>query len=234
MNVPLISQLAELRKRCIWILLVWGFFFIVCVIYSRQLYLLLAEPLLRLQEGSLIAIEVASPVFVPLKLAAFVSFLAALPVFFHQLWGFIVPGLYRKEKLIAFPLLLSSLLLFYCGMLFVYFVVLPLTLNFFHRFSPQDIDLLTDINQYFNFVIRFLVVFGFIFELPIIIFFLVRGGIVNLDYLKKGRRYFIVGSFIIAMLLTPPDIFSQTLLAVPMCLLYECGLLVASWGRRGI
>ena len=232
MTIPLIEQLSELRRRCISVLVVWILFFIVCAIYARQLYLLVAKPLLLLNDSSLIAIEVASPVLVPLKLAAFVSFICSLPVFLYQLWAFIAPGLYKREKSIALPLLLSSLLLFYLGMTFVYFVVLPLALNFFHQFAPQGVGLMTDINQYFNFVLRFFIVFGFIFELPIALFVLVKGGLLSVERLRQGRRYFIVGSFVIAMLLTPPDIFSQTLLAVPMCLLYELGLLLAAWGGK--
>lgn len=232
MNIPLIQQLTELRSRCVSILVVWLVFFIVCAIYSRQLYVLMAEPLLGLADGSLIAVEVASPVLVPLKLAAFTSFLLAMPVILYQLWGFIAPGLYRREKFIALPLLLSSLVLFYLGIAFVYYVVLPLALSFFHRIAPENVGLMTDINQYFNFVIRFFIVFGVIFELPIVIFVLVRSGLISIARLQQGRRYVIVGCFVLAMLLTPPDVFSQALLAIPMCLLYEVGVLLAVLDRR--
>ena len=227
MNVPLIQQLAELRSRCISVLVLWLIFFVLCALYSRQLYTLIAEPLLQLADASLIAVEVASPILIPLKLAAFVSFILIMPVFLYQLWGFIAPGLYQREKFIVFPLLLSSLLLFYLGIAFVYYVVLPLTLGFFHRIAPDNLGLMTDISHYFNFVIRFFIVFGLIFELPIAIFVLVRSRLVSIAHLRRGRRYVIVGCFILAMLLTPPDVFSQALLAIPMCLLYELGLLGA-------
>ena len=162
MNVPLVRHLAELRYRVLLVFAVWLVFFVVCAIYARQLYGLAAHPLLKLlpADGSLVAVEVASPVLVPLKLAAFISFIVSLPVVLHQAWSFISPGLYSKEKFIAFPLLFSSLLLFYLGMAFVYYVVLPLTLQFFHRITPEEVRLMTDIGKYFNFVIRFFIVFG--------------------------------------------------------------------------
>lgn len=238
-NLPLIRHLSELRSRLLIVFAIWLLLFVICAIYSRQLYGLIADPLIRLlpTDGSLIAIEVASPVLVPLKLAAFASFVLALPVVLHQLWSFISPGLYRKEKLIALPLLFSSVLLFYLGMAFVYYLVLPLVLQFFHRIAPEDVQLMTDMRKYLNFVLRFLIVFALIFELPIALFLVVRGGLVSLARLKSARRYVIVGCFVIAMLLTPPDIFSQLLLAVPMVVLYEVGLLLIwvdqkFWRRR--
>lgn len=239
MNLPLVRHLSELRSRLLIVFVVWLVLFIICAIYSRQLYGLVAQPLLRLlpTDGALITIEVAAPVLVPLRLAAFTSFILSLPVFLHQLWSFISPGLYSKEKLIALPLLLSSLVLFYAGMAFVYYLVLPLALQFFHRITPEDVQLMTDMRRYLSFVVRFFVVFGLIFELPIALFLLARSGLVSLARLKQARRYVIVGCFVIAMLLTPPDIFSQLLLAVPMVVLYEVGLLLILvdqkfWRRR--
>ena len=229
MSIPLVRHLAELRSRTFVVLMIWFALFILCAVYARQLYGLVADPLLSLlpSDGSLVAIEVASPVLVPLKLAAFASFVLALPAVLHQAWSFISPGLYSREKFIALPLLLSSLLLFYLGMAFVYYVVLPLTLQFFHRIAPHEVQLMTDMGRYFNFVLRLFLVFGLIFELPVAIFLCAHVGILAPSRLRRGRRYVVVGCFVVAMFLTPPDIFSQVLLAVPMWLLYEVGLLLA-------
>ena len=231
-SVPLAQHLTELRARCLWAVALWLAVFIFFALFARDLYAIVADPLLRRLPagGGLIAVDVASPFVAPLKLALWLSFFLAAPVFLYQLWMFIGPGLYPKERLFVLPLLAATILLFYLGLAFVYYVVLPLALAFFHRIGPQDILIMTDINRYLNFVLRLAFAFGVVFEMPVAVYLAVRSGLVRTQTLRRGRRYMIVLCFVLAMLLTPPDVFSQILLALPMWLLYEVGLFAASLG----
>ncbi|MBE8182696.1 MAG: twin-arginine translocase subunit TatC [Candidatus Portiera sp.] len=231
-RLPILEHLAELRRRFLLIIALWFGLFLLCAYFAADMYHLIALPLLAElpQGGNLVAVDVASPFIAPLKLAAFSSMLLILPVAFYQLWFFIAPGLYKKEKRLALPLLLSTILLFYVGLLFVYFGVMPLALSFFYRIAPEGVQIMTDINRYLSFVLRLAFAFGTAFELPLVILILVKSGLVSVVWLKANRSYVIVGCFVAAMLLTPPDIFSQILLAVPLCLLYEAGILLSGFG----
>ena len=230
-SLPILEHLAELRRRCFIIVGIWLLLFIACAYFAGELYSLIAAPLIDKlpQGGALVAVDVASPFIAPLKLAAFISLFIAMPLAIQQIWYFVAPGLYVKEKRLVVYLLLSTMALFYLGVLFVYFILIPLTLDFFYRIAPEGVQIMTDINRYLNFILRLSIVFGLAFELPIAIFVLVRFGLVKLSTLRHNRRYIVVGCFIAAMLLTPPDIFSQVLLAIPMCLLYEVGILLSAW-----
>lgn len=229
-QLPILGHLAELRRRFLLIMLLWLGLFLLCAYFAADLYYLVALPLLAElpQGGSLVAVDVASPFVAPLKLAAFMSMLLVMPVGFYQLWFFIAPGLYHKEKRLAMPLLLATVLFFYVGITFVYLVVMPITLGFFYRIAPESVQIMTDINSYLSFVLRLAFAFGVAFEMPLVILVLVKSGLVSIAWLKAKRSYIIVGCFVVAMLLTPPDVFSQILLAIPLWLLYEGGILLSS------
>ena len=190
----------------------------------------MAQPLMQsLPAGtSMIATDVTSPFLVPFKLTLYVSILLAMPLILHQAWGFISPGLYKHEKKFALPLLASSIALFYGGVAFAYFVVFPVLFGFFTAIAPEGVAVMTDISRYLDFVITLFIAFGVAFELPIAILLMVWSGITTVDSLREKRPYVVVGCFVIGMLLTPPDIISQTLLAVPMWMLFEAGVFVAS------
>jgi sec-independent protein translocase protein TatC len=224
-----LEHLIELRgrliKACLSVLLV-----LVCLLpFSRKLYSLLASPMLAsLPEGSnMIAIDVASPFLAPFKLALLLSVIIAIPFVLYQLWAFVAPALFRHEKRLARPLLFSSVLLFYLGCAFAYFVVFPLVFGFMTRVAPEGVSVMTDISRYLDFVITLFLAFGITFEVPIATIILVATGLVTTDKLARARPYVIVGAFAIGMLLTPPDVISQTLLAIPMWVLYELGVLFA-------
>jgi sec-independent protein translocase protein TatC len=225
----LIEHLLELRNRLLKCVVVIGVIFLGLFYFARELYALVAEPLQSvLPEGtSMIATEVASPFLAPFKLTLYLSIFAAMPFILHQGWSFIAPGLYRHEKKLAVPLLASSIVLFYAGAAFAYFVVFPLMFGFFTSIAPEGVSVMTDITSYLDFVLALFLAFGLAFELPIAIVLLVWAGITDVASLKQKRPYIIVGCFIIGMLLTPPDIISQTLLALPMWVLFEAGLLFA-------
>lgn len=233
-SLPIIEHLAELRRRCMIIFGSWLLLFIICAYYAAHIYSFIAAPLINQlpQEGSLIAVDVASPFIAPLKLAAFISIFVVMPFAIQQIWYFVAPGLYAFERRLAIYILLSTTILFYLGVIFVYFILIPLVLGFFYRIAPEGVQIMTDINRYLNFVLRLSIVFGFAFELPIAVFVLVRSKLVKLQTLRNSRRYVIVGCFVVAMLLTPPDVFSQAILAIPMCLLYEAGILLSAWSMR--
>ena len=180
----------------------------------------------------MIATGVASPFLTPFKLTLVVSLFLSMPVVLQQIWGFIAPGLYQHEKRIAVPLLVSSILLFYGGMAFAYFVVFPIMFGFFASVTPEGVSMMTDIGQYLDFVLTLFFAFGVAFEIPVATFLLIWVGIVEVDTLRKSRPYVIVGCFVVGMILTPPDVFSQTLLAVPMWMLFEVGLLFGSLVRK--
>lgn len=227
----LISHLVELRQRLIYSLLAVGIMFIVLFYFAAELYQLLALPLLQqLPDGQqLIATGVASPLFAPLKLSFALSILICLPFLFYQLWTFVAPGLYPNERQLFWPLLFSSVLLFYLGMVFAYFVVFPLIFGFFTAVAPAIVTVTPDISEYLNFTLKLFFAFGVAFEVPVATVLLIRTRVVSIEQLQQARPYVIVGAFVLGMLLTPPDVLSQVLLALPMWLLFELGILV---GRR--
>lgn len=225
----LLSHLAELRStllKCVGTILV---IFLALIYFARDIYHWLATPLMvHLPEGtSMIATDVGAPFFAPFKLTMVVAVAAAVPFLLHQVWRFIAPGLYKHEKRLIAPLLISSTLLFYGGIAFAYYVVLPLAFAFFTTMAPEGITIATDITSYLNFVLKIFFAFGIAFEIPVAILLLCWTGAVTPAQLRANRSYVIVGAFVVGMLLTPPDVISQTLLAVPMWLLFELGLVFA-------
>ncbi len=185
------------------------------------------------ENASMIATDVASPFFAPFKLTMVLSFFVAIPYVLYQVWGFVAPGLYRNEKKLIAPLLVSSTLLFYSGMAFAYFVVFPLAFEFFTNFAPEGVTVSTDISAYLNFVLKLFFAFGVSFEIPIAIILLCWTGVTDADKLREKRPYVFVGAFVVGMLMTPPDVISQTLLALPMWLLFEVGVVIGGlYARR--
>lgn len=227
----LFSHLIELRSRLlraiVAVLVVLG----ALIPFANRLYTELAAPLVsRLPQGAhLIATEVASPFVTPLKLAFYLALFIAMPVVVYQLWAFVSPGLYRNEKRLARPLLVAALFLFYLGCAFAYFLVLPAAFRFLTAVTPQGVQMMTDITHYLDFVMLMFFAFGLCFEVPVAVVILAAIGVVNIDQLRNGRRYAIVGAFAIAAFITPPDITSMIMLAIPMCLLYELGVLAVRW-----
>lgn len=223
---PLLEHLKELRDRLIKMVLSVFVFFVVLFPFSDSLYSWLADPLLvHMPEGSsMIAIEVASPFLIPFKLVLMLSIFLSVPVILYQGWAFVAPGLYRHEKRLVAPLMLSSTALFFVGVAFAYYVVFPLVFGFLTSIAPTGVEVATDIGRYLDFVITIFFAFGIAFEVPIAVFILIALGITDADSLAAKRPYFIVGAFVIGMLLTPPDVISQTLLALPMWLLFEAGI----------
>ena len=226
---PLIAHLIELRDRLIRILVVILIFFIGFIAFANDLYAYLAEPLQSLlpEGASMIATQVASPFLAPFKLALYLSVYCGAPMILYQLWGFIAPGLYSNEKKIAGPLLISSIFLFYAGMAFAYFAVFPLVFGFFTTIGPTGVTVMTDIDAYLSFVLKLFLAFGLAFEIPVATMLLIKAGIASPESLKEKRPYVFIGCFVVGMLVTPPDMISQTLLAVPMWLLFEAGLIGA-------
>jgi len=233
-EMPLTSHLIELRSRllrCVLaVLVVFGGLFY----FSQDIYTLVSAPLRAyLPEGAtMIATGVASPFLTPFKLTAWCALFLSIPIILFQVWGFIAPGLYRHEKRLAMPLLVSSILLFYAGMAFAYFLVFPLIFHFFASVTPDGVAMMTDINEYLDFVLTLFFAFGVAFEIPVATFLMIWVGIVDVATLRRIRPYVIVGCFVVGMILTPPDIFSQTLLAVPMWLLFEIGVFCGSLIQR--
>ena len=225
----LISHLLELRDRLLRALIAIGIAFVPCVLYANDIFSFIAHPLLaKLPEGgSLIATGVMSPFTTPFKLSFFIAAFIAMPWILYQLWAFVAPGLYRHEKRFAVPLLVSAILLFYIGVLFAYFFVFPVMFSFFASTTPKGVSMMTDINSYLDFVLVMFFAFGAAFEVPVAVVLLVITGIVKLEKLRENRGYVLLGIFIFAAMLTPPDAVSQSILAVPMYLLYEGGLLMA-------
>lgn len=222
----LLSHLYELRSRLLWVVGSVLVVFIGLFPFANKLYSYLAGPLMaHLPEGSsMVAIDVASPFLTPFKLVFLVSIVLAIPIIFYHAWAFIAPGLYSNEKRLVFPLLVSSSLLFYVGMAFAYFIVFPLMFGFFTRVAPEGVAVMRDIGRYLDFVVKIFIAFGIAFEVPIVTLVLVKLGITTPNQLAGKRPYVIVGAFILGMLLTPPDIISQILLAIPVWLLFELGL----------
>jgi len=226
---PLITHLLELRDRLLRSLIAVLLIFVALFAFANDLYQYVSAPLRAfMPEGvNMIATEVASPFFTPFKLTLVVSVFAAMPYLLYQLWAFVAPGLYREEKRIALPLFFSSIALFYAGMAFAYTVVFPLVFMFFTSTAPEGVSIMTDIRSYLDFVLKLFFAFGLAFEIPIAVVILSWVGAVDPDQLGKKRPYVFVGCFIVGMLLTPPDIISQTLLALPMWLLFEVGVIFA-------
>ena len=224
------GHLRELRARILKSLVVILVCFSSLVYFSNDIYLFLSEPLLSFlpENSSMIATEVASPFLTPLKLTFFVSLLLSMPFLFNQIWKFIAPGMYENEKSLSFLVILSSLILFYLGILFTYFLVLPLVFGFFTGAAPQGILIMTDISRYLDFVLSLMFAFSIAFEIPILIFLLIWSGITTSEKLKNARPYVIISCFIVGMLVTPPDIISQSLLAIPAWALFEIGLAAAN------
>ena len=228
---PFVSHLIELRDRLIRAVIAIGIAFAVLALYPGPsgLYDLLAAPLAAHLPGDakLIATNVISPILVPLKITLMAAFMLALPVVLFQVWAFVAPGLYSHEKKLVLPLVVSSTLLFVAGVAFCYFLVIPGMAKFIQAFAPTSITAAPDIEQYFGFVLTLFFVFGIAFEVPIAVIVLARMGIVTIDQLRKFRGYFVVGAFIVSAVVTPPDVISQLALAIPMCILYEVGIIAA-------
>jgi len=233
-EMPFLSHLIELRDRLLRAVLTILVLFLCLFPFANDIYTLLAAPLMsHLPAGaSMIATEVASPFLTPIKLTLVLAFYLAIPVLLYHFWGFVAPGLYAHEKNLILPLLVSSSLLFYAGMLFAYFLVFPLVFGFFVSVLPQGIEMATDITHYLDFVLNMFFAFGLAFEVPIFTILLIWTGFVTPQALAEKRPYIIVGVFIIAMVLTPPEVFSQVLLAVPMLLLFELGLWMSGYLLR--
>lgn len=234
-QAPFLSHLVELRERLLRALLAVVLVMLCLFPFAQQLYTTLARPLIaKLPEGSsMVAVEVASPFLVPFKLTLLLAVVITVPYVLYQIWGFVAPGLYQNERKLALPILLASILLFYTGMAFAYIVVFPLVFGFFTSVAPEGVEVMTDINHYLSFVTTLFIAFGIAFEVPIATFVMVATGLTTPEQLRKARPYVIVAAFVIGMLLTPPDIISQVLLALPMWLLYELGIIFSrSFMRR--
>lgn len=231
---PLISHLLELRDRLIRSFVVVLIAFAPCAYFKNEIFSALSKPLLdKLPQGAtLIATSVVSPFMTPFKLAFFVALFLAMPFVLYQVWAFVAPGLYRREKRFAIPLVVSSIVLFYVGVAFAYFLVFPVMFQFFARTVPKGVALMADISTYMDFVLTLFLAFGAAFEVPVAVVLLTMSGLVSIEKLKAGRGYVLIGIFVIAAFLTPPDAISQCIMAVPMYLLYEGGLLMARLAAR--
>ncbi|MBQ4834486.1 twin-arginine translocase subunit TatC [Pseudoalteromonas sp. MMG010] len=225
-----VGHLIELRGRLIRSLLSILVIFLGLIYFANDIYSFVAAPLVAHlpSTATMIATDVTAPFFAPFKLTLFVALFAAFPWILHQIWGFIAPGLYQHEKRMLIPILASSILLFYSGIAFCYFVVLPIILGFFTSVGPQMMTLAPDISSYLGFVLKLFFAFGVAFEIPVAIMLLCFSGATTTQSLKEKRPYIVVGVFVVAMFLTPPDVLSQTLLAVPMLVLFELGLILAN------
>ena len=223
----LMEHLIELRDRLLHMVLAILIVFIALFAFSEDIFTIAAQPLLGLMpEGtSMIATGVTSPFLVPFKLVLLLSVLLTIPYLLHQIWAFIAPGLYVHEKRMATPLLISSVILFYCGIAFAYFVIFPILFGFFIGIAPEGVAVMTDIGQYLDFIIAIFLAFGIAFEVPVATFLLIAAGVTSVDKLAEKRPYIIIGAFVVGMMLTPPDVISQSLLAIPIWLLFELGLI---------
>lgn len=231
---PLISHLVELRNGLLKAIASVFVIFLGLVYFANDLYIYVSLPLKEhLPAGtSMIATGVTSSFFAPFKLTMMLSFFIAIPFVLHQIWSFIAPALYKHEKRFVFPMLLSSTILFYAGIAFAYYLVFPVIFGFFTSVAPEGVTIATDIESYLDFVLKLFFAFGFAFEIPIAIILLCWAGITTPASLRQKRPYVVVGAFVIGMLLTPPDIISQSMLAIPMLILYEIGILIASLNNK--
>jgi len=228
------NHLLELRNRLLKVIVLFMVFAAVGLPFAGNIYEIVASPLNSvLPNGStMIATEVSSPFMAPIKLVFYLALLLSMPWLFYQVWMYVSPGLYKDEKKFAGPLMLSTVVLFFSGVLFAFYIVCPIIFKFFIGISPDSIVVMTDINQYLNFIFKLVFAFGISFEIPVATVLLVNSGIVNKSSLSKGRPYLIIFFLIVGMLLTPPDIFSQLFLAIPMLILFEIGLLIARDKKR--
>ena len=224
----LLSHLIELRSRLIKISIAVVGMFVILLPFSQRIFVVVSQPLVDVLPGQkMIATAVASPLLTPFKLTFFVALFVVMPVVLYQVWAFVAPGLYKKEKRFAFPLLGSSIILFYAGIAFAYFVVFELVFGFFASVTPQSVEMMTDIAAYLDFITKIFLAFGIAFEVPIATVLIVWTGLTTPEKLGKARPYVFLMAFVVGMFLTPPDIISQTLLAVPVYLLYELGILMS-------
>lgn len=225
-EMTFVEHLVEMRDRMLQVLIVVVVFLLIQMPFANEIYGILAAPLIEsMPEGtSMIATEVASPFLAPFKLVLVLSIFLAMPMVLYHFWGFVAPGLYRKERKLTLPLMVTSVALFYLGMAFAYYVVFPLMFAFFQAWTPEGVVIMTDISAYLNFVLKIFFAFGIAFEVPIATILVVWSGFTTADALAEKRPYVIVGAFVLGMLLTPPDLISQTLLAVPMWILFELGV----------
>jgi len=229
-----ISHLVELRDRLLRAILAVFVVFLCLFYWARDLYSLLAQPLLAALPagGQMIATDVVGVFLVPVKVALLVAFVIALPYVLYQMWAFVAPGLYANEKRLVLPLVVASSVLFLIGMSFAYFLVFPTVFQFMASIAPEGVAWMTDIEKYLSFVLTTFIAFGVTFEVPVIVIVLVRVGVISIDKLKEIRPYVIVGAFVIGAIITPPDVVSQFMLAVPLCLLYELGIVLARFVGR--
>ncbi len=232
----LLSHLVELRDRLIRILIAIAIVFVPMAFFARELYSLLAAPLLHVLPagGTMIATDVVGVFLVPMKVALVVSFLLVLPYVLYQIWAFVAPGLYAHEKKFAVPMLIASVLLFFMGMAFAYFAFFPMVFGFMAKFAPVGVAWMTDIEKYFSFVLTMFLAFGATFEVPVVVIVLVKMGLVSIEKLREWRPYVIVGAFVVGAIFTPPDVISQFMMAVPMWLLFELGIFLASFISRPV
>lgn len=227
-ELPFLSHLIELRDRLMRVVIVVGLLFLVLLYFANDLYSLISHPVMKyLPSGKMLAIDVITPIFTPMKLALLAAVFFGIPYILHQLWAFIAPGLYKHEKRLALPLLISSVALFYIGTAFAYFVVFPMFFGFLSKYASSIVQLAPDIEHYLNFVLRMFFAFGLAFEVPIATILLIASGVTTPKKLGRLRPYIIVAAFTLGMLLTPPDVLSQVMLAIPMWLLFESGLFFA-------
>jgi sec-independent protein translocase protein TatC len=224
-----LSHLVELRTRLVRSIIAVVVVLLCLFPFAKQIYAILAEPLLRVlpQGSTMIATDVTGTFLVPLKVTLMTAFLIALPYVLYQAWAFVAPGLYQHEKKLALPVLVSSVLFFAIGMCFAYFVVFPVAFGFFAGYTPAGVQMMTDIDKYLSFVLTMFIAFGITFETPVVVVVLVRMRVVTVEKLRSFRPYVIVGAFVVGAIFTPPDVISQSLLAVPLWLLYELGLMLA-------
>lgn len=228
-----LPHLLELRKRVLRCIFVFFLVLLPALYFSAELYSFVATPLLRSlpHNGQLVATEITSAFTTPLKLSLFTSFSLIIPYLLYQLWGFITPALYPHEKKVMQPLCLISILLFYIGVLFAHWIILPMALHFFMRIAPKGVTMMTDIHHYLDFILSLYFAFGLAFQVPILSYLLIQSGITSIETLSRNRPYIIVAAFVIGMLLTPPDVISQILLTLPLLGLFESGLLLAKLRR---
>ena len=234
-SASFIAHLVELRTRLLYSTVALLVVFIGLFPWAADLYALLAQPMLAKlpKGGQMIATDVLTPFFVPLKVAMMTAFLIVLPYILYQVWRFVAPGLYANEKRLVIPLIVASTLLFFCGMSFAYFAVFPVVFGFVTASAPEGVAVMTDIDKYLSFVLSMFMAFGLTFQVPVAVVVLVRTGIVTVEKLREIRSYVIVGAFVLGAIFTPPDVISQFMLAIPLWLLYEAGIVVAAWMGKG-
>ncbi|WP_434777562.1 twin-arginine translocase subunit TatC [Neisseria sp. Ec49-e6-T10] len=231
---PLLTHLIELRSRLLKIVVVFLIVFFALVPFAQKIYAFVAAPLIDAMPigSSMIAIDVIAPFFVPIKVTLVVAFLATLPHTLYQIWAFIAPALYSHEKRLALPLVISSVILFFIGMSFAYFLVFPVVFHFINAVTPEGVNMATDIDKYFSFILGMFLAFGVTFEVPVVVILLHKAGILSIEQMTTARPYIIVGAFAIAAVVTPPDVISQCLLAIPLWLLYEAGLFICKLSKK--